>query len=162
MFCPECRAEYRDGIAQCAHCEVPLVAELAKEDAFSSPEAMARALEGRELVNVIVGSHVPLLEAQGLLAKQRLLSVIAGESEEVEAAMHARFYLKVATEDLGRMREILQEKWQEGLEREGLSLEAAPEKVEANACPACGTEVPDSTTECPDCGLFLGDPAGGE
>jgi hypothetical protein len=30
MFCPECKAEYREGFTQCADCEVELVAELPK------------------------------------------------------------------------------------------------------------------------------------
>lgn len=28
MFCPECRAEYREGFTRCADCDVDLVAEL--------------------------------------------------------------------------------------------------------------------------------------
>lgn len=29
MFCPECRAEYRDGFSECADCHVELIPELA-------------------------------------------------------------------------------------------------------------------------------------
>jgi hypothetical protein len=29
MFCPQCQAEYREGFAVCADCEIPLVAQLA-------------------------------------------------------------------------------------------------------------------------------------
>ena len=28
MFCPKCRAEYKEGVVQCAECDVPLVEEL--------------------------------------------------------------------------------------------------------------------------------------
>ena len=31
MFCPECKAEYREGIAVCSDCKVPLVDELPEE-----------------------------------------------------------------------------------------------------------------------------------
>ena len=32
MFCPVCRAEYREGFSQCVDCQVPLVPELPAED----------------------------------------------------------------------------------------------------------------------------------
>jgi hypothetical protein len=28
MFCPKCRAEYKEGVVKCADCQIPLVAEL--------------------------------------------------------------------------------------------------------------------------------------
>lgn len=31
MFCPECRAEYREGFTECSDCKVPLVRELPPE-----------------------------------------------------------------------------------------------------------------------------------
>lgn len=31
MFCPECKAEYREGIAVCSDCKIPLVDELPEE-----------------------------------------------------------------------------------------------------------------------------------
>ena len=33
MFCPQCRAEYREGVTECPQCGVPLVAELPAEEA---------------------------------------------------------------------------------------------------------------------------------
>lgn len=32
MYCPQCRAEYREGFDRCAECDVKLVAELPPED----------------------------------------------------------------------------------------------------------------------------------
>ena len=38
MFCPNCRAEYREGIERCPECDVPLVAALEEPEA-GEPEA---------------------------------------------------------------------------------------------------------------------------
>jgi len=32
MFCPQCRAEYREGFTECADCNVPLVESLPEKD----------------------------------------------------------------------------------------------------------------------------------
>ena len=38
MYCPECRAEFRDEIAVCPDCEISLVAELPEEADLSEDE----------------------------------------------------------------------------------------------------------------------------
>ena len=38
MFCPNCRAEYREGFTVCADCDVPLVAELPPEAVTEAPQ----------------------------------------------------------------------------------------------------------------------------
>jgi hypothetical protein len=156
MFCPRCRSEYRAGFTQCANCEVELVAELPPEDAFTSAEAMARALGEKEVQAIVVGNHVDLTEAQRYLSSRRIASVIAGEPEqEGEAPMHHRFFLMVAAEDLEKARDAIHERWRGGAIAEGLLLnDTAPS---AGTCPACGVAVPLDVSECPDCGLFLGD-----
>lgn len=50
MYCPECSAEYRDGIYRCPDCEVSLVGELPAE---SHPDA--------DMVNVFETADVSLL-----------------------------------------------------------------------------------------------------
>src|SRR5947209_952205 len=40
MFCPNCRGEYREGFSTCAHCDVPLVAELEPIPKRLEPNAM--------------------------------------------------------------------------------------------------------------------------
>ena len=38
MFCPKCKAEYREGFYVCSDCGLPLVAELQKEGAAKGKE----------------------------------------------------------------------------------------------------------------------------
>ena len=38
MFCPQCKAEYRQGFTRCADCEVDLVYEIVKSLAEQAPE----------------------------------------------------------------------------------------------------------------------------
>jgi len=35
MYCPNCKAEYRQGFTECADCGVPLVYELPREEPFA-------------------------------------------------------------------------------------------------------------------------------
>ena len=39
MYCPQCRAEYRDGIERCPQCDVALVAALPADAADEQPDA---------------------------------------------------------------------------------------------------------------------------
>ena len=157
MFCPQCRSEYRAGFTTCAHCHVPLVAELPPADLFESPEAMAKSLEGKETQAILVGSHVDLSEAQSYLGGKRIASVLAGEAgdEPAETPVAHRFFLMVAADDLERAREAIQARWRQGAIAQGLLLSDGP--VPEGVCPACGAPVPPTASECPDCGLFLGD-----
>ena len=165
MFCPRCRSEYRAGFTRCAHCEVELVAELPPADLYENPDAMAKALEGKDTQAILVGSHVDLAQAQRFLGSQQILSVLAGEGDqEVEAPMHQRLFLMVAAEDLERARAAIQARWREGAIAQGL-MTKEPGAVSADVCPACGASVPANVSECPDCGLFIGgdeEPAKGE
>jgi hypothetical protein len=119
---------------------------------------MASALKGKELEAVSVGNYVSLRETQRLLAADRIPSVIAGEAqEEIDPGMHARLFLMVETERMGDVRQFFQKRLETGLEVEGLMLkEEGP--LPEGACPACGTVVPADSAECPECGLFLGNP----
>lgn len=60
MFCPQCRAEYRRGITECADCQVPLVASLPEAHEF--------------LVDTLsAGTLVPLWEGEDLALHTSLL-----------------------------------------------------------------------------------------
>lgn len=158
MFCPKCRGEFQDTVTRCEHCKVDLVAERPGEDLFSSPDAMAAALKGKELEAFMVGSYVDLAEAQKRLAEQRIPTVMVGEeNQEIEASMHARIYLATEASRIPEVRELLEKPWKEGAPVGGLMLHKEL-ALEAGTCPACNTAVPPEASECPECGLFLGDP----
>ena len=169
MYCPKCRSEFRPDVAHCANCEVDLVENLPETDPFETAEGMAELIQDREVQALFVGNHVALLEVQKILAKERIPSVIAGEAaEELEAAMHARFYLMIAEEQLEAAKAVVASRWEAGLEQEGLMLkDASAVKAEVAEgsdaveggdapCPACGHVVPATVGECPECGLFVG------
>jgi len=68
MYCPDCRAEYRDEIESCPDCEVQLVAVLPPED----PDA--------DLVPVFETADVSLLPVvKSLLASAEIPCVVQGE-----------------------------------------------------------------------------------
>ena len=48
MFCPQCKAEYRQGFTRCADCDVDLVHELQQESRQGATELGAGALDDRE------------------------------------------------------------------------------------------------------------------
>ena len=106
MYCPTCRSEFREGIAACANCDVPLVDGLPDEDPYSSPEKMAAKLEDKELQAIVVGPFAHVREAQAELAELRIATLIAPEDPdaEIQPGVHSRLYLLVDVEELPAVR----------------------------------------------------------
>ena len=72
MFCPECRAEYREGFTQCSDCQVPLV-----QDLPSAPEPQPHLT----LVTVLETIDRNLLiVAKSVLDDAEMDYVVEGES----------------------------------------------------------------------------------
>ena len=68
MYCPDCRAEYREGVESCPDCEVRLVVELPPED----PDA--------DLVPIFETADVSLLPiVKSLLDSAGIPCVVQGE-----------------------------------------------------------------------------------
>jgi Putative prokaryotic signal transducing protein len=66
MFCPECKAEYREGIAVCSDCKVPLVAELPEEaePAFVDFEEVLRTYNPADIAfikSLLAGENITYL-----------------------------------------------------------------------------------------------------
>ena len=155
MHCPSCRSEFTIGIDYCKNCEVPLLDSLPDDSLFGSPEAMAKSLEGQKLQPILVDNHLELRKVQNALARQKIPTLIADDSDmEAPVGVATRFYLMVSEYDFQQARNFLDESWSNGLQREGVVKDVSLENTEV--CPACSAFVSCDVEECPECGLFLG------
>lgn len=159
MYCPKCRSEFVAGVAWCGNCEATLVDELPALSDYATAEGMAALLADRELAVVMTGVHVEMQRAQRLLAGERIASVIAPEEEgDVEPGLHTRFRLLVDADAIEETAAVFRRLWRQHIDLEGIAG-AERSMVADTACPACGSDVPSSAPECPECGLFLGESA---
>jgi hypothetical protein len=109
---------------------------------------------------------VPCMEASLSDARKMVEACLA---EGVPALVHReacikpgcspKFQVLVRPEDTPRVAGLLQQRWMDTLEREGLvpkgqALHEVPEEGEP-PCPACGTAAPLVKGACSDCGLQL-------
>ncbi|MBI5561479.1 MAG: hypothetical protein HY894_01300 [Deltaproteobacteria bacterium] len=149
--CPRCEAEYYAHVSECASCGVPLVAphEAAAREAL--PEA-----EG-ELVCVMEGPLDKVTELSGRLKKSgfetEALKIAGAGGCSPDSGFGVFVAKNQAAAAVGKMEEF----WH-GLHPE---MKAAQERMNAGLCPACGAALNPANPECPDCGLFLGDPSCG-
>jgi hypothetical protein len=94
MFCPNCRAEYREGIERCPDCEVPLVAELEEAEPGEPDAKLVKVFQTGEAAiipvveSVLGGAGIEFLakgeEVQDLFGLGRLgtnYSYVAGPVE---------------------------------------------------------------------------------
>ena len=66
--------------------------------------------------------------------------------------------LAVASDHVGRVRELLETRWRQHLDEDQQTAAAIVLDFEAEemTCPACLTPFQTGPRECPECGLFLG------
>lgn len=115
MFCPSCRAEFREGFTECADCGEALVAELPPEN------AREELVEGLTPVFTTgssdeLGRIVDRLEKAGvgyLIEAGTALSILDGRDEEVPHEWYAR--LSVVTEYADRAARIVEHERQRSL-----------------------------------------------
>lgn len=163
-YCPECHAEFREGVGECASCAVPLVAERPGRDPFASARGMAQMLEGETLRAAFLGGPTGLAELREMLAERRIPSVIAPPQEGCSTTCKPRLMLLLRGEDVGPA----QEAFESSFDAEHRSELVQPidagdpggeeeEEAPLTECPACGTPRSSADEqECPECGLFLG------
>jgi hypothetical protein len=116
---------------------------------------------------------VPCITAPLPDAKQ---IIAACEEEDIEAVLARadccgksgcgcapKIQVLVAKQDVPRLAKMINERWRQSLEREGILEEddppapAAAPDGEHPPCPACGTAAPLVDGNCSDCGLHLGE-----
>ncbi len=148
MYCPECRGEYRPGIARCPTCEVDLVDSLGSApgggalrpdegDAHASDETffpycgflgLAEARHARDQVRARgIRSEIVIRETPG---------------SDLRAPIEEEFWLKIPPRSFAAAAEVL------GYD------EAASDAAEEGelVCSACGRAVASEARSCPHCG----------
>jgi hypothetical protein len=184
MFCPECKAEYRQGFTRCADCEVDLVET--EQDARRSRRAADEAVSGDLAVQVWHGAdphfYLGVLEylavARGMPCSGRPVNPPEYESFEQQPTgsfSPPEFEIRVLKENFALAKWMLdswKEKYDESkAEEEQIArgtLEEFPEYEEqadeqaANQevqpegeCPLCGEDFHARLQTCPDCEVRL-------
>ncbi len=154
MFCPQCKAEYRKGITECADCQVPLVPSLP-----AARESLVDTMSDGFLVPLWEGEdlalHTSLLEAldeAGIRYFSKPLGIFAGARrwDPYPIQLMARFGYQVAVLSLNlpQSKEILEKLRDE--EPQDMELPEQNDSVEAALQPSASTE------EKPTCEIWAG------
>ncbi|WNG17147.1 hypothetical protein [Cystobacter fuscus] len=122
----------------------PHQAETALADAEVVPCAEMQLADARRLVDACLAEGVPALVHREACGKP---------------SCSPKFQVLVRPEDVPRVAGLLQQRWTDSLQREGLLSEGqAPQEIPEDGelpCPACGTAAPLVEGACSDCGLQL-------
>jgi hypothetical protein len=104
MYCPQCRAEYVQGIYLCPDCQVPLTAALPEEEGEAPDDPVVVATE---VFNPTEGEIVrSLLQAHGIPCILKAENPYAVDAPYTVGPL-ARRRILVRSSDLQRAREIL-------------------------------------------------------
>ncbi len=101
MFCPKCKAEYREGFTTCSDCQVLLVPELSPEE--EGPEFV----DYEEILATFNPFDIALIKS--LLDPEDILYFFQGEQFSYVRPLAEPVRLMVAKEDAEEAREILKD-----------------------------------------------------
>ncbi len=156
-FCPTCRSEYVASVDRCPHCDVALVAELVKDSLEQRKDHLAQAVRDGMALVVSQGSF----DAASELADSLLVAGIAaqvakppGTECDHEQGPCTHYKVMILKEDAEAAGNALHAQYRDMVAREGTGAQISD--TPGDAGPACGTQVPENATECPDCGLAFG------
>src|SRR6266849_755481 len=144
MFCPHCQAEYRQGITECADCQVPLVPSLpdAQESLVDTTSAgpLVPLWEGEDLA--LHTSLLQELDAAGIRYFSKPMGVFPGarKGDPFPIQPMARFGYQVAVLSLNlpQSKEILEKLLDQ--EPQDMELPEQNESVEAASQPPASAE----------------------
>ena len=103
MFCPRCRAEYREGFTVCADCDVPLVPELSPELQPKSP----RCVEFEEVLSTFNAGDLSV--AESILNSEDIDYYIQNEFFNCAQPLAQPFRVMVRKDQADEAREILKD-----------------------------------------------------
>ena len=107
MFCPKCKAEYREGFFICADCKIALVPELLPEPEL--PPEPEQYVEHINLVSIETYPYRPEAEmVKGLLSANGIVSIIQ-DGLEAAGGADLNVQLLVKEEDVEEAKNILNE-----------------------------------------------------
>jgi hypothetical protein len=156
-FCPTCRSEYVLTVERCPHCDVALVAELTKDSLEERRDQLASAVRDGTALVVSQGSFDAASELADSLLVWKIAAQVAkppGTECDDEQGPCTHYKVMILEEDEPAAATALHNQYRDLVAREGTGAQLAD--APADACPACGTAVPENATECPDCGLAFG------
>jgi hypothetical protein len=100
MFCPKCKAEYRDGFYKCVDCGIDLITEL-------PPEIELEPINFVEVYSTYKQGEIAFVKS--ILDGEGITYYFQGESAIMISYAGAYARLFVAVEDEERVRELLHE-----------------------------------------------------
>ena len=162
-YCPQCRDEYRPGVAVCAACGVELLdgremqALLDRKGGRQAGRAVAISPED-ELVDILKGKIIDIKSVQALLSNEGIPSLIAGDASTCgKGCCGPEVRLQARMTDLPEVMAVLA---REHVQATGLvdhDTSHADAVYDPGAgiatCPACGCSFSTQNQSCPDCGL---------
>ena len=154
MFCPQCKAEYRPGIADCVDCQVPLVPSLpeASESHLDTISAgpLVPLWEGEDLA--LHTSLIEALDEAGIQYFSKPLGIFAGARRwdlyPIQPMTRFGYQVAVLSSNLAQAEEILENL----LDEKPQDMELPEQNDSAEAA----SQPPASAEEKPTCEIWAG------
>ena len=100
MFCPKCRAEYREGFTECADCKVPLVSEL-------SPESEPAYVEYEEVLSTFNTGDIAIIRS--ILDSENVTYYFKGKYHQLMRPLAEPARLMVRKDQVQKAKDILKD-----------------------------------------------------
>ncbi|MBZ5586663.1 MAG: DUF2007 domain-containing protein [Acidobacteriia bacterium] len=104
MYCPQCRAEYREGFSECSDCHVPLLSGAPPPDPFDPNMELVIVLETNDQVQLAMVKG--LLEDAGI--PFYLLGRITTLIQDVDPMLHKWIQVQVPRDREAEARELIE------------------------------------------------------
>lgn len=163
QYCPQCDEEYREEIISCASCNVDLISGTEKlvMEKEAEMKLATRSMDisaDDELANIRKGPLLDMKHLQGLLAKENIPSLVAGDKGSCgKGCCGGDMYLQIKMADGDDAMAVLAREFKRttALDSHDLSnINAVFDTGAAKSiCPACGFSFSTNSSTCPDCGL---------